>query len=84
MVEGGVLEDTTSRRVPAKHFSTSISDINFLRVQLRSQLREICPIKITMQTIAFFGATGGVAGSSLAQALRDGHKCTAREQSIDT
>ncbi|KAF1965798.1 hypothetical protein BU23DRAFT_519001 [Bimuria novae-zelandiae CBS 107.79] len=31
----------------------------------------------TKQTIAFFGATGGCAGSSLACALREGYHCTA-------
>jgi hypothetical protein len=30
------------------------------------------------QTIAFFGATGGTAGSALAHALNDGNPCTAR------
>ncbi|KAF2870698.1 hypothetical protein BDV95DRAFT_638427 [Massariosphaeria phaeospora] len=37
----------------------------------------------TKHTIAFFGATGGVACSSLALALKDGHKCTALARTPD-
>jgi hypothetical protein len=31
------------------------------------------------QSIAFFGATGGVTGAALAEALRDGYACVARK-----
>lgn len=35
-------------------------------------------ISIAKPTLAFFGATGACAGTTLALALKDGYKCSAR------